>query len=457
MSDWDLDDDLTGQRPQRNTPISGPPDLGLFAAALICVALVSFGVAWWTRNIPSRPFWMLGCCFAAPVAALMLSVFAKEKISSAMTPSTSRKAQFLLTLGCIATAFVVGCFCQVTNEKADSFVQQVVGEGWSDVLVVLDKSGSMGGDRDRHATDALRQLLNQMDEETRVGLLIDVDWENDPFPGYPGIPLNRRMLPLSPLTAEHRQDMLRMIDMEPTSTGNFPMAFETVCSMLSPAGGEQGPVSVVLISDGEDITGVFNADDYAGRLTDAGATVNYLCVAQTFDSEVARLATATGGKNVLVQHLDQLMAEMRQVITVPVYTVVYKDALRDLQESETARIVTGILLLLLGVMIGVSLSVMLSVQGQRRFQLLLSPLAAIAAWLFLTLGARWITVPWVREGVAFSCFGLVCMRKNNMSGTRAVSEVQQAFETDTGNKAKVRTGRKPKPSGVRQTEPDDDW
>ena len=390
----------------------------LTLVALLATGLVSFGIAWLTKDIPSRPFWLLGICFAAPVAALMLAVFLKEKVNPTMTPSTSRKAQLVLALCSVTAAAAVGCFCQVSNEKAETVEHVKVGEGWSDVLIILDKSGSMSMDRrDEIATKAVIDLLDQMDESTKVGMLIDVGWtENNQH--YQQIALGKRMLEIAPLQGSHRQALKKMARMELGVNEHFPRAFETACEMLERHGGEPGSVSIIMVSDGNDCTGEFRADDFADQLKAMGVKVNYLYVAPGYSEEVEKLAEVTGGASYYAQKYDQLLGQMQQMVSVPVYSTVYKDALRDIQESNQAKVVTGILLLILGLLIGFSLLIMLSNQGQRRFQLALSPLMAILAFVILSFGSEWISIPWIREGIAFTCMGVVMMRKNSGIGNR---------------------------------------
>ena len=128
MSEWDFEEFGGDQSKGSRNILSNQWDIVMTVVTFFAVTLVSFLMAWLTKDIPSRPLWMLGLCFAAPVTALLLSAFAKEKVSSSMTPSTSRKAQMGLVCCSILVAFVVGCFCQVTNEKADTYEQVVVGE-----------------------------------------------------------------------------------------------------------------------------------------------------------------------------------------------------------------------------------------------------------------------------------------------------------------------------------------
>ena len=445
MSEWDFDQSVNGKSGNSKTFQAGKWDVALTAVALVAVTAVSFLVAWLTKDIPSRPFWMLGLCFAAPVAALMLSVFLKEKASSTMTPSTSRKAQLILAGCTVLAAAVVGCFCQVTNEKADTFEEVVTGEGWSDVLIILDKSGSMSwtqetfemlldgmdymearehirpGDEsmDDMATNAVLDLIGQLDEKTQVGMLIYVGWEENKR-GTEVVSLDRRLLPIEPLTPEHRQQLLNLARSPLYNNENFVRAFEVACEMIEKRGGEKGSLSILLISDGNDVTEKFRAVTFAGRLNEYGVKVNYLYVTSEPSEEMKRLAEQTGGESIYVSERVQLLDQMQKMVTVPIYTTVYKDALRDLDESERAKIVTGILLLLLGVLIGISLTVMLSVHGQRRFQVILSPLMAVCAFLILVYGKGWLPEPWIREGVAFSLLGVVLMRANRPGGLPAV-------------------------------------
>lgn len=424
MSEWDFENQDTGSSGSSGKPSAGPWDWAMTLVALLSVTAVSFLTARLTKDVPLRPFWMLGLSFAAPVATLLLSVFLKEKASSSMTPSTSRGAQLAL-VGCsILAAVVVGCFCQISNEQADVYEEVEVTEGWSDVFIVLDKSGSMywsyspNGDRlDTTATNAVIDLIEQMNENTRVGLLIDVGWEENNEGSYV-VPLDQRLLPISPLTAEHRAELESLARCATKNNENFPRAFDTVCDILEKYDGTDGDLTIIVISDGQDITERFRAADYAGRLNARGVKVNYLYVLPEYSGEMKNLAELTGGSSIYVAEREALLEHMQQMVTVQheTVTVVYKDALRDIDESPTAKAVTGVLLLLLGLLIGFSLTVMFSLHGQKRFQMVLSPLMAALAFVILAFGKNVIPVPWIREGVAFSLFGIVLMRKNRITG-----------------------------------------
>ncbi len=418
MSEWDFEEFGGDQSKGSRNILSNQWDIVMTVVTFFAVTLVSFLMAWLTKDIPSRPLWMLGLCFAAPVTALLLSAFAKEKVSSSMTPSTSRKAQMGLVCCSILVAFVVGCFCQVTNEKADTYEQVVVGDGWSDLLIILDKSGSMEVESASEkttlndlATRAVTELINQMDENTQVGLLIDVGWEENNEPMYT-IPLRERLIPIAALTPEHRRELTRLAQCYTSVNENFPMAFQVACEMVDQYEGQDGELSIVIISDGADCTGEFRADDFAEQLNSRRAKVYYLYVDPGYSKEMKLLSDRTGGESIFVNKYNTLLEQMKKMTAVPIVEIVYKDALRDINESDTAKLVTGILLGLLGVLIGVSLTVMFSLQGQKRFQMVLSPVMALLAFAILAFGKEVIPVPWIREGTAFSLLGIVLMRKN---------------------------------------------
>lgn len=418
MSEWEFEEFGGDQKKVSKDQSSNQWDIMMTIVTFFAVTIVSFLITWLTKDIPSRPFWMLGLCFAAPVTALLLSAFIKEKVSSSMTPSTSRKAQLGLVCCSILVAFIVGCFCQVTNEKADTYEQVVVGDGWSDLLIILDKSGSMQVESTSEnstlndlATRAVTELINQMDDYTQVGLLIDVGWEENNAPEYV-IPLAERLIPIAALTPEHRKELTELAQCYTCINENFPMAFQVACEMVDQYEGQDGELSIVIISDGEDCTDAFRADDFSERLNNRGVKVYYLYVAARYSTEMKLLSDQTGGESIFVNNFSALLEQMKKMAAVPIVEIVYKDALRDINESDTAKLVTGILLGLLGVLIGVSLTVMFSLQGQKRFQMVLSPVMALLAFAILAFGKEVIPVPWIREGTAFSLLGIVLMRKN---------------------------------------------
>ena len=76
----------------------------------------------------------------------------------------------------------------------------------------------------------------------------------------------------------------------------------------------------------------------------------------------------------------------------------------------------GIMLLLEGLVIGFGLMLLLSVQGQRRFQVVLSPLLALIAFLLLKFIPTGLS-GWAKEAVALGLLSIVLMKKNVVSAS----------------------------------------
>jgi len=425
MSEWD-DNLFQDQKKERQSVNNGPWDVLLTVITLGATAAAAFLMAYLTKDIATRPFWLLGLCFAVPVAALMFSAWCKEKIFPSMTPNTSRKAQLILVLCSILAAAVVGCFSQFSNKEA---AEAVVQEGWSNALIILDKSGSMNdGVKNENATSAVIRLVEKMNEDTRVGLLIDVDWERKEFDDH--------MIPIAPLTNDHRAEIVSMAGYFSDGVAEFKSSLEKAYEMIS---NEEDPstFTILYLSDGvdyydDDVNMALNAKDFYERFNLLGVKINYIYVDANHSNELEKLAELTSGTSIYAVHADEITDKMQQIATVT--TLVYKDALRDINDSTLAKIVTAVLLLLLGILIGFSLTIMFSLQGQKRAQLIISPLMALSAFLLLAFGKDIIPTAWIREGIAFSLLGVVIMRCN-LVGTARHKSVSTSANKSTPSSA----------------------
>ena len=143
-----------------------------------------------------------------------------------------------------------------------------------------------------------------------------------------------------------------------------------------------------------------------------------LCAIQLGDpmlSMVKEAVKATDGTvfdQTAISDLASELKSLKSTLTVPEPV----DTLKATYEGKTADgkpntpyvILTGALLLVLGLLCGFSLMIMFSVQGQFRFQVILSALMGICAFLLLNFGRYLgISPAWICEGLAFSLFGLV--------------------------------------------------
>lgn len=126
------------------------------------------------------------------------------------------------------------------------------------------------------------------------------------------------------------------------------------------------------------------------------------------DEGMYYVTSQTGGFVVSDFTADNVLENLRRI------TKNDGDMLRA--DTTSAKILTGVMLSLEGLVIGLGLMLLLSVTGQKRVQAIISPLLAIAAFLLVKIVPVGDTVPqWVLEGAAFSLLGIVFMKRNSAS------------------------------------------
>lgn len=441
--DWGNDvfesDEQTSSRPGKkklhangNKVVSnGSWHSSLTIVCFLTVAAVSFISAYLMKDIDSRPSGLLALLFALPVATLMVVSLLMERNTRAMTGNIRHGSQIAFAVCSVVVAAVVGFSCQVTNKEAKESVKIPVGSGWSDTVIILDKSGSMYLlNRDTKATKAVKALINRMDDNARVGMVVDVGWEENNEKLWT-TPLSERIVQMGKLDVAQRNRLMQMADFELGANENFPRAFDVAYDMITSATDRDTPVSIIMLTDGLDCTGELRANNYIDKFNEANITVYYIHVIADVDDEVQKIADATSGKGVYVTEADELLDEMTQMIETTVYRTVSRDALRDIDQSNTAKLITGILLAILGLLIGISLTVMLSLSGQKRFQLILSPVMALLSFALLAFGKDLIPTAWIREAIAFSLLGVVLMNKNyNATGQAQIKVDNTATEDE---------------------------
>ncbi len=131
-----------------------------------------------------------------------------------------------------------------------------------------------------------------------------------------------------------------------------------------------------------------------------------------------------------------------------------------------AKWMTFLMLLLEGLTIGIGLSLMLSVSGQKRWQLLISPIMAVLAWGVLKMvGLSSASNPnwWLVEGGAFSLLGVVFMTRFSGEADNDAPADKPSKRTDKGGNApqpSQQNAPAPKPQPKPSAPPsfsDDDW
>ena len=284
-----------------------------------------------------------------------------------------------------------------------------------DYVLVIDKSGSMAGNRDVKCREATNKLLNDLPDDTKVSVIVFNDSILD-------------STELLPLTESHRSRISRAVSISPTWGTDFNNALNKAREIVSNASALTRPVRIILISDGEDIwSGSRSFIEWAQKMSPPVE----LCAVQIemfTSAEVREAINATGGTIQDQTTADQLASSLQKVIVsggeakdVDILKATYNgeaDQSED-QPNIPYKIMSAVLLLLLGLLAGFSMMIMFSSRGQFRSQVILSTLMGGVAFLLLNYGKSIGLAPaWVCEAIAFSLFGLVFMARNlSVSGS----------------------------------------
>ena len=369
--------------------------------ALLVVTALSFLMAYLTRNIQKRPIWMMGLIFMVPAAAMLFSALFVENATSAMTPSFSRKAQTIVALVATLLTFVVGCLSDLIYLQG--FIQH------DNVIFVLDKSSSQtelsigGNTRDEDNKTALRRIIDQMSDGDLTGLVLF----NDSVISS---------VPLAPLSQDQRAHILSSISTSPSGGTYFYQPLNEALKMAeSSSQAQKRKTKIVILTDGQEFQDniakslCYNTADVIARCKAVNAVISCVQTSTQMDTSVTTVISRTGGEGVYVNNAAQLASTLSNI------SLSDQDLLRS--GDSSARVISLIMLLLEGLTLGFGLSLMLSVSGQFRIQLILSPLMGIAAFFLLKMMSGNIKPYWIAEGAAFSLLGIVFMRRNHESGS----------------------------------------
>lgn len=416
------------QKQQRNG--GGGLHIPLALLSLLLTAGASFGMAWLTRDIPQRGALLLGCTFALPALTVMLTALVLEKINSAMTPSYSRKGQLGVAAVTVLVCFIIGCFGEVvsgfsmykpveatpTPTPAPTPTPYVAPPQYNYILL-LDKSGSMEGRYNVECVNAVNAFLEDTADDVYVGV---VAFSDEIIGSSNPVPMGNRK----------DADLQSVIRQTPRGLTDFVLPIQEALQMISdtdlPA---DRATRVILVTDGSSDIEDETAETFIQLFHDNNASLSCLQITTYTTPAVEKMVKETGGMLLEVQDVDKLhetllLASQSEPTPSPTPTpaptptpepIIVKDVLREVSShsrSESWRSslwTSAIMLVAEGLAIGVALTLMLSRRGQRRFQPVLSVLMGVAAVLLLILPE---TGTWLNEAAAFSCFGLVLMKKN---------------------------------------------
>ncbi len=450
MNEWG---DGTGFEQNDNPQASGslrggPLHVGMSICSLIAVSAVSFLLAWLMSD-HVRSFWEMGLVFAAPFAALMGSTILVDKATRKMTPNTSRKSQAVFAAVTIVAAFVIGCLAEVLHQPV--IVEHV--EPAYDYLIIMDKSGSMVfWDLEKPCQQALNQLIDTMEDENRVGIIAFDDKIQGRVSMAALDDTQRGKIHGVINTKIYTYEETDPVTGETYSVGGgtfFSDAMDEAMRMLGSDTPRERTVRIIMVTDGDDQSvGNFNAfTSWAKKQNSAvpeGKQIEF-CAVQIGEAPmldmVKKAVEATGGTiydGTRINDLAAKLQSLKKTTIVPekidTLKATYAGQTADGKPNTPYMIISAAMLLILGLLTGFSLMMMFSVRNQFRFQIILSPLMGICAFLLLNFGQKLgISPAWVCEGLAFSLFGIVLMRENNIAGKELHFPEEDLIQTDNRN------------------------
>ena len=438
MSEWEPDetgmpgDGDSGSR--KKNDYTGGLNIGMAIACFLAVTAVSFLTSWLMKDAV-RSFWQMGLTFAAPFAALMGSAMLTEQITGRMTPQCSRNAQMICILVTVAAAFAVGCLAEVTHQPV--VIEKTEPE--FDYLIIADKSGSMAGSMEKSSREAIHDLIDTMEDGTNVGIV-----------AFGSTVVGEQKI--SPLDSEQRAKLDDVINMKVSGGTNFSDAMDRAMRLVEMMPERTRSMRIILVTDGDEMSrGNFDQFNiWASRLNaDPGQENIELCAIQVGDvpmlDMVKHAVNLSGGTiydrvqaGELASQLHSLKVTTRISEPVDTLKATYDGQTADGKPNTPYMILTCVLLIIQGVLCGIALKIMFSVQGQFRFQTILSPLMGLAAFLLLNFGRyTGISPAWVCEGIALSAFGLVFMRENLITGQNRSASASPGQKKKTSGSAKT--------------------
>ena len=380
--------------------------------SLVLVSGLSFLMAYLTKDIQERPIWLMGLIFMVPAGAMFFSAMYLEFTTGVMTPSVSRSSQVKVAVAATVATFLVACLCDGLY-----LLGGFVGDS-SDNLIFLNYEESTAGNSatDQAVMEVLDNLYAKSGSRVETALFMFSTGQMD---------TGNTVIPLAPFTKEHLEDMREtLINGKHRNSINYghENAYEMVESSESTK-----PTRIVLISDIPLVygNGSYTKTDWDNdlkRLADDQITF-YFMGNGTPDEGMIYMAENSGGEAVQGYNAENILENLQTFIRAD------GDMVRT--DTDSAKILCGIMLGLEGIAIGVGLMLLLSIRGQKRFQVILSPLMAVLAFLLLKILPRPEGIDqWVLEGTAFSLLGIVFMVKNYITGTKKAPVISD--DTDAG-------------------------
>jgi len=379
-------------------------------------------MSWLTRDVRDRPIWMMGLIFMIPAGAMFFTAMFLEFRTGAMTPATSRKPQVIVAIVATILTFAVGCICDAIYLYG-GFIR----DAGVKFIFAIDRGDTIDWDaydeensptRGDELNSCANELLAKMPKYTDVGL-ITYSWQ--PLETFAFSKADDAYKAAFPDLITARGDegvsyintLNAAISLSEQDTKKLPTR------ILLFTGGDE---AVYLLDDNGDVhSSISENDNELGyilsspearaqiiqQLKDAGCTLYVISPTGQISESLQEVVTETGGISVSIEEAA-VTPEFVSIITVD------GDMLRS--SSRSAKILSLIMLLLEGLGIGICISIMLSTVGQKRFQMILSPLMGALSFVLVKLIGTPDSNPlglwWLWEGLSFLPLGLIFMKKN---------------------------------------------
>lgn len=378
--------------------LRGPWYWPLTIVAFLIVGGLSFLMAYLTKDIPERNELLMGLIFAVPMAAMFLASLLLEHRTCAMTPSYLRKSQCIIALAAVVATFGVGTLCDWI------YLHNFVAAGrCPDTVFVLDKSGSMSAYLEANKTynqvmiESVDTCLDGISPYTEVGLVLfgtTVCGEVE----------------LAPLTDAHKAAIVKRMTDEPADDGYnyFQLGINAALDMFREQDGN-GPRQIIFLTDGYEWGFTEYVESLSKECKQLNVTVNAVGFGEAASvQQLQALVDNTGGMTKSATAAEELVSVFASWVTYD------GDMIRS--QDPKANLMTGIMLILEGLVIGLGMWLMLSVHGQLRAQMIISPLMGAAGLVLLKYVGfdAELDYWWIVEGAAFTLLGIVFMTKNRL-------------------------------------------
>lgn len=371
--------------------------------SFVLVSGLSFLMAVLTKDVQNRSVWLMGLIFMIPAGAMFLAALIMEFSQGAMTPSTSRRAQVIIASAATAATFLVACLCD-----AIYLYGGFVGDSSDNLIFLVYEDNAVGNtETDRAIMGVVDEIMEKSGSRVQVGMFI---FDTSDY----SVQVNNGVIDFAPLTQEHRQEIYNALILgkkkQSVSYGH-ENAYEWV-----EKSGTKRPTRMIFVCDfsiryGNGHYTKTEWDRDLIRLANNRMSLYFMSSA-TPEEGMEYMAVHSGGQILTNYSADDLLTNLRVFI--------HSDGDMLRADTSSATALTGVMLILEGLVIGLGMMLLLSVRGQMRFQVILSPLLAAVAFLLLKVLPVGDSLPqWVLEGVAFSLLGIVIMRRNYAPGAGA--------------------------------------